>query len=426
MKIKLRNNLYMIVVILALVGLFVFAMIEGGFVSWFLFYSFLIISFYIVSAYLYPIDKWKVTRTISKPSYEAGDTVGIEVHLERKFPFPLFYAFCEEELESSIQRKDASNEKFKDLDSDQTIKKSTSFIALLPILFKRRIILEYSIPSIPRGAHELRRINLKVSDLFGCIKKEATYLCQDDVHVYPRVRSVVYLNDGQSMQQDSGSVSSMIKGIQSTLPGGVREYTSGDRLAWIDWKQTAKMNEMMTKQFEREQDTNVLMIFDHLFYEEMNMLAFEGVVETTVAMLHDMVRQATHTTLLSVGAGVTYMDLEPSAVESGQLAQYFMRVTPERGQTFGEQLEEYSSSLSGKAQTWIISSQVTDDIVEALGHIHMRSGATIFVCIISENEQTNEVHQRFEKLKSQGIQVIVLSEEALVKDPIEVITYGAN
>lgn len=426
MKQTLRNNLYMIGAILVLIGLFAFAMIEGGFVSWFLFYSFFVVVFYITCAYLYPIGKWKVTRLISKTSYEAGDTVDVKIQLKRKFPFPLFYTFCEEKLESSIQRKDESHQKFSDLGRDHKAKDELSFVALLPILFKRTIVLEYSIPYIPRGAHELHMITLKTRDLFGCIKKEAIFNCQDEIYVYPRVRSVMFISESKAYQQDNGTVSSMIKGIQSTMPVGVREYTAGDRLAWIDWKQTAKTNEMMTKEFEHERDTSTLVIFDHLLYNSMNMLAFEGVVETTVAILHHMRKEATHTALLSIGAEVKYMDFEQAGQQTGQVAHHLMQVAPEQGEMFASQIERYSFNLNRKALTCVISSQITEDIIEALVNIHMKSGETMFVCIMPKTKQTIEVHEYFEKLLALGIQVCVLSEKELINEPIEVMTYGTN
>lgn len=426
MKQSLRNNVYVIASLLVLVGFFSFAMIEGGFVSWFLFYSFFVVVLYILGAYLYPIQRWKVTRFITEQSYEAGDTVDVEIHLKRNIPFPIFYAFCEEELNPSLQRKDRSNVKFQELSRHQTVDEKISFVSLLPILFKRSIILKYSIPFVPRGAHELHTLTLKTSDLLGCIKKEAVFHHVNDIHVYPRVRPATYISDTSAFQQDDGSQTSIVKGIQSILSTGVREYEAGDRIAWIDWKQTAKTNEMMTKEFEREKDTSVLFVFDHHLYEGMNMLAFEGAIETAVALLHDTQGKATHTALASIGSEVVYIDLDRAALTEGQVADHFMRIVPEKGTSFAKQLEEFSMHVQRQNVTCVISTRITNDMVEALEKAHLTLGEIMFVCILSKTEQTMDVSQRLYQIQSQGIKVCVLSENELVKDPIEVVGYGKN
>lgn len=426
MKQSLRNNLYVISSMLIVIGLFTFAMIEGGFVSWFLFYSFLIIAIYMLGAYMYPIKSFKVTRILTQPTFEAGDTVDIEIRIKRSIPFPLFYAFCEEVLDPSLQQKDHSNEKFKNLHMNKPLTDTKSYIALVPMLFRRTIVLKYAIPHIPRGAHTLHTITLRTSDLFGCIKKTATFSCTSDIKVYPRVRPLLYMHDQTAYQQDSGTVSSVVKGIQSTLPVGVREYASGDRMSWIDWKQTAKMNEMMTKEFEREQDTKVLFVFDHVTYEKINMLAFEGMVETTVAMLHHLSQKTSHAELLSIGAEIKHMQLDQGSIERGSVAHHFMEVTPERANSFASQLEEYGSELRRKALTCVISSHITNETVHALQNIQMRTGSTLFICIMAKDARTAEVNKQLDAMQASGISVCVLSETELSSDPLEVIVYGAN
>lgn len=426
MKQSLRNHLYVIFSLLIVIGLFTFAMIEGGFVSWFLFYSFLIVALYMIGAYLYPIQSFEVTRILSQPTFEAGDTVAIEIRVKRKIPFPLFYAFCEEVLDPSLQRKDRSNAKFKDLHKAQPLTETKSYIALVPMLFRRSLVLKYSIPHIPRGAHTLHTITLRTSDLFGCIKKSATFSCISNIQVYPRVRPLLYIHNEHSFQLDSGPATSVMKGIQSTLPAGVREYSSGDRISWIDWKQTAKKNEMMTKEFEREQDTKILFVFDHVIYDQMNMLAFEGAVETTVAMLHHLSEKASHTELISVGSEIKHMNIDQGEIEQGSVAHHFMEVTPERGDSFAHQIEEYGIELRQKALTCVISSRITEETVHALENIHMRTGSTLFICIMAKDARTAEVNAQLDALIVRGIHVCVLSEDELSNEPLEVIAYGSN
>ena len=43
---------------------------------------------------------------------------------------------------------------------------------------------------------------------------------------------------------------------------GVREYQSGDQLSWINWKATAKVNKMMTNEFEEQKRERLCLILD--------------------------------------------------------------------------------------------------------------------------------------------------------------------
>lgn len=108
-KVKFASNFITILLLLAI--LFAYAMFQGGFVSWFLFYSFLPIFLYQMLFLLYPWKKWKITREISSPIIHSGGDITVILHLERKFPFPLHYLIVEEVFPSSLHRYDFGQKK---------------------------------------------------------------------------------------------------------------------------------------------------------------------------------------------------------------------------------------------------------------------------------------------------------------------------
>ena len=72
--------------VLALIGvLFSYAMFQGGFVSWFLFYSFLPFGLCALAIAAYPLHRIQVTRTIASSSYYAGDTLTVTISLHLPF-----------------------------------------------------------------------------------------------------------------------------------------------------------------------------------------------------------------------------------------------------------------------------------------------------------------------------------------------------
>jgi len=85
----------LIFLFLLLVLTYSFAMFQGGFVSWFLFFSFLPFAIYSIALLIYPLNDFQIKRVFSPLQLTAGDQVTVKISLNRKFPFPLlFFSRC--------------------------------------------------------------------------------------------------------------------------------------------------------------------------------------------------------------------------------------------------------------------------------------------------------------------------------------------
>ena len=87
-----------IVYILLLVVSFVFAMFQGGFVSWFLFYSFLPIAIYTFFLQIHSMKNVEVRRNFKRDEYSYGDMIEVEITVIRKSAFPLVYLIVEDQV----------------------------------------------------------------------------------------------------------------------------------------------------------------------------------------------------------------------------------------------------------------------------------------------------------------------------------------
>src|SRR5699024_522466 len=108
-------------IIILLLILFSFAMFQGGFTAWFLFLSFLPIFLYHLTLLLYPINKWQVTRELSRQRLEAGDQVIVNIVIQRKIPFPLYYCILEEVFPESLNKQDTRQEKYKQMSNPASL-----------------------------------------------------------------------------------------------------------------------------------------------------------------------------------------------------------------------------------------------------------------------------------------------------------------
>lgn len=91
-----------IVLLLLLLLTFSYAMFQGGFVSWFLFYSFLPFAIYSFALSFYSLSGIEVIRNIEKSTYNAGEPLRVMVTVKRRSSFPLFYLFIADQLDDIL------------------------------------------------------------------------------------------------------------------------------------------------------------------------------------------------------------------------------------------------------------------------------------------------------------------------------------
>ena len=128
-------------------------MFQGGFVSWFLFYSFLPFAIYCVALSFYSLNELEVTRILPKSDYNAGEPLKVEVSVKRAKSFPLFYLLIEDHLSDSL--KFAPQQK-------------KPKALLLPGL-EKEFSYEYIIDELPRGEHVFDSFTLRIGDPLGLI-----------------------------------------------------------------------------------------------------------------------------------------------------------------------------------------------------------------------------------------------------------------
>src|SRR5699024_6142555 len=91
------------------------------------------------------------------------------------------------------------------------------------------------------------------------------------------------------------------KRANSNLATGVRKYVPGDKVGWINWKQTARMNKVMTKEFDHESTNNSMFILDRCSGEEQDAAAFEAAVSLFYSLLNTRHEQTDDSYFITIG-----------------------------------------------------------------------------------------------------------------------------
>ncbi|KDE49393.1 hypothetical protein DI43_19220 [Geobacillus sp. CAMR12739] len=231
--------------------LFSYAMFQGGFVSWFLFYSFLPFGLYAFLVAMYPLRRAAVSRTVPARRYHAGESIPVMVRIELPWAVPLAALAVAEE----------------------GWKHGGEMIAIAwP--FRRHLSCTWPL-SLPRGRHQLEAVRLEARDVFGWVNKTASFYAPCTVIVYPR-----YIEWPPEMVREWFAQGKAARTLayrrDMAVAAGAREYVPGDKMSWVHWKASARRQELMTKEFDEQRNDDWIVVLDGAaspWFEELVTLA---------------------------------------------------------------------------------------------------------------------------------------------------------
>ncbi|SFE25146.1 Uncharacterized conserved protein, DUF58 family, contains vWF domain [Lentibacillus persicus] len=406
-------------VVFMLLLLFSFAMFQGGFVSWFLFYGSLPIFLYHIGLLLYPVKKWHVSRTLSRYVVRSGDRVQVTLRIKRTFPFPLYYCVIEEILPDTLQRTDHPDERYRYLGRPERMHTTRRVKKITFPGFRRMIEIPYEIEGIPRGEHQLRAVRMRTGDVFGIVAKEHIFQVEDQIAAFPNERPVSISERINSY--DQGAASSRAMNLKNTnVASGIREYTPGDKFSWIDWKQTAKKNTVITKEFEQEKSTDTLVVLDACYNERINELAFESSVELTMSLLESIQRQTSQASFLSIGRETIYFPLDHDPAKKDWIRRHLTRIQPGGEVPFSVKLREEIMKIGTGANMLLITTQMDHEFPRTVKQVKLRTKQLVVIFIQARELISRDEQAMIRQLRGEGTVVNVLSEDELARKLIEV------
>lgn len=281
----LSSSIQIVFVGIVLTAAFVFAMFQGGQVSWTIFYILLPFVLYALLLFFYPLSDVKVSREIRTPNVQSGGKLIVSLSIRRSSFFPLLYTVVTDKW-AEPGGMTLTDHRFK---------------RLFLLGLRREMKWEYEIEQISRGEHVLEGVEVEVSDFFGWIRKNKWFPLRHTVLVLPKLRAVQYAPT--DTQYDRGTLASPMNIVKdTTLATGVRNYQSGDRMTWIHWKSFARTQTLMTKEFEDRRSQELLVIMDSRETE-----VFEEVVEFTASMIKEATKSQSSLALMTTGEEMSYI-----------------------------------------------------------------------------------------------------------------------
>jgi uncharacterized protein (DUF58 family) len=339
-------------------------MFQGGFLSWFLFYSFLPFALYSLAVFLYPLSDMVVERTFEAAEFKAGDEMKVTITLKRKIPIPLFYMVLEDVVTESV--------------FDHTTFQKAK--AMVYPGFRKQIKLTYYIEELPRGEHIFSAVRFRTGDFFGIFEKTATVTCKNQLLVYPSFVDIAYRP--LENRYDQGLTSSTVR-IQkdTTMATGVREYQSGDQFSWIHWKSFARTNSLMTKEFEERQSHDVLLVLDR-----EATATFEPMVTFAASVIRSIIKKGAQVGLVSIGKDHVSFPIKGGEEHQWQLYYHLAKVRQNSPFELGKVLQGEGINYQQSATVMFITSSLSKPMIMSISNYAKRNSAVVIFLIKAKGE----------------------------------------
>lgn len=382
-------------IFILLVASFVYAMFQGGFVSWFLFYLVIPLSIYSLLLFVYPISKIKVERKIETREIYSGGKFSATILVKRNNRFPLMYTSFEEKVSGSLQQ-------------------STSWKQITFWGMKKEYKWTYEIEQIPRGEHELEGVIIRVSDLFGLEKKEVFIPNKKTILVFPNLTDMVYIPI--ESRYDQGAAASRIQTMKDTsMATGVRSYQPGDRVSWIHWKSFARTQTLKTKEFEDRQSQDLFVLMDR-----SPSVLFEDIVDLTASIMQAIVRSQASSAFLTIGDTRFYVPTVQGEEQLHRVLYHLTKVQADLKKPI-EQMILNDLSIGQATSLLYITSNLTYEWIDSIQKT--ASNLRVCTCFLVKDKELKlkrEESSLYQYAASRGIAVQVITKDRFAQAFLEV------
>ncbi|MEG0473234.1 MAG: DUF58 domain-containing protein [Solibacillus sp.] len=351
----------LVTVVSLLVVTYCFAMFQGGFVSWYLFFTLLPFVMYSILLAIMPIKITEISRTLSKERVERGDHVIVTIKFRNASWFPIIFLTAMELPMDTRYYEAAHGDASK----------------LFLVGWKREFEWSYELKQLKRGEHHFQGLAFTCTDFFGWTFRKVKVDQPQMFFVYPKIYAVKTVP--LKMQYDQGTAASLYSLVKdTTMVTGVREYAPGDRFSWIHWKSFAKNGELRTKEFEDKQSQNIFFLIDRSVQRN-----FEQVIDFTASYIRMIVKDRGDVSFLSVGMDRYFAPVIKTESQFEKVMQHL--VTIQSDAQFGvDKLLLEDQKLMMRSVVVIVTGELTPNLKELLNS--SSSYAKKIICFVLGNE----------------------------------------
>ena len=181
-------------------------------------------------------------RLLPEQSVFKGEEIPLTLALSNRKPVPLAWVRLEDEVPDALEVI-AGDEPENIKQNVQTLHHSAS------IKWYERLRWRYRLRCNQRGLYRIGPARIESGDPFGFFRSRRSEPLGDSVLVYPQVFSLEELGI-PSMRPMGDALGGRRIFQDPSRPSGIREYQRGDPLKMVDWKATARSQQLQVRTYE--------------------------------------------------------------------------------------------------------------------------------------------------------------------------------
>ena len=191
---------------------------------------------------LYRFKNGVNSRRISPEKLSNGDENQIIIEIENEFPYQLNFELIDE-IPAQFQKRD--------------------FKATGKLNSRSTKTIHYTVRPTQRGEYTFGSINIFTYSKFNFVKRKFIFNQEEKLPVYPSFLSMrQYSLLAMSNRLSDIGIKKIRRVGHSMEFEHIRQYVSGDDYRSINWKATARKNELMVNQYQDEKSQEVYSIID--------------------------------------------------------------------------------------------------------------------------------------------------------------------
>lgn len=350
--------------------LFIFSLLFGGSLPFFIFYA-LLIMLLTSNIFIRSVRKaFDVEVTCSETLLNAGASSNVLTKLKFDLPLPIPY------VEVRSNAFETSRSGFSGYLRDTT--------------WDENIWIETELRFTVRGTHRLDDIHVKISDLFHTTyfkKRIDTGIC---IKVYPKIYRISPLSLGGLDIYHETSDPSSTSEDQSTIRD-VRKYREGDSLKKVHWKLSAKQDDLYVKNLDTISGEEMVLFIDmndRNYSFDSNGAVEESIIDFAASVINQVIlKDLSIKVFLNTSTG-RYFELEDKP-DFNRFLDYIITQKSDSTLELYQYIYENSFRLHRMNRIAIVTAKPDAQLTEAL--IQMgRSGYSISVFYCADDPLLGE------------------------------------
>lgn len=383
--------------------LLTFLILVGGTMPYFIFYVFLFTLLIPLFHCLIVFYKLKGSVQIPENSLYAGDKITISFQVNNRSRFSIPYLEIKNSISKELTGVDLPG-------IVTTLNPKGSFSHSDDYVLKRR------------GYYEFGKIEVIIRDVFGFYSFKKTIASEAFLLVYPEPIDITSFRITNIEQLGEILVEDQAFQDKSRM-SSIRDFREGDSVKSIHWKVSAKVDELIVKEFDNSGDTHVVVFIDNyekLYRYDVDRRLEDKVADIGFSIINYYLNQGIPVLFQSQAKG-SLVEIEGKyRSDIKPFLEAFARFKGNGKINFSSFLKSRMNNIK-KGATVIIITPNLDKSIGTLGILLRSSGLKpIFIVATDNDNNTGSMDFMVEKgLREEGIPVYVLDYKTNIKEALE-------